>query len=60
MLVPVEDHEKLAEILTYLKENPELRQKMADNGRKKVEAYFSRDSCNEYLLQYYKALGITD
>ena len=60
LLVPVEDTDKLAEILTYLKENPELRQKMADNGRKKVEAYFSRDSCNESLLQYYKALGITD
>ena len=27
---------------------------------KMVEAYFSRDSCNESLLQYYKALGITN
>ena len=58
LLVPVEDHGTLAEALTYLKENPELQQKMGSNARKMVERCFSRDSCNEYLLEYYKTLGI--
>ncbi len=61
LLVPVEDTEQLAQTLIYLKQDPELRQKMGSNARKMVEAYFNRDSCNEYLLQYYKKdLEITD
>lgn len=58
LLVPVENPEKLAEALTCLRENPQLRQQMGDNGRKMVEADFSRDTCNEHLLRYYKSLGI--
>jgi glycosyltransferase involved in cell wall biosynthesis len=55
MLVPAQDSEVLALSIKVLLDNPELRQRMGEAGRKKA-AHFSQDVVIEKTLSRYSAL----
>jgi glycosyltransferase involved in cell wall biosynthesis len=58
LLVPVESPPKLAEALSFLRNNPEIRRKMGQVGRNHVERYFRRNACLKQILDYYWQIGI--
>ena len=57
-LVPPNDPSALAGALEKLLDNPALRQRLGQNGRRRVEANFSDQQINEQTLQVYKHLFI--
>ncbi|MCK4784961.1 MAG: glycosyltransferase, partial [Desulfobacteraceae bacterium] len=58
LLVPVESPPKLAEALSFLRNNPEIRRKMGQAGRNYVERCFGRNACLKQMLDYYCQIGI--
>ena len=58
LLVPVENPTKLAEALSFLRNNPETRRKMGQASRNYVERCFDRDACLKLMLDYYSQIGI--
>ncbi len=54
LLVPPKDSTSLAEALTRLIEDPEMRENMGRAGRARAERMFSRESLGKTLLQIYE------
>lgn len=55
LLVPVSDPSALAAALTHLAEAPELRQKMGEAGRKRVEAHFTLHRMTDKVEALYRS-----
>jgi len=56
ILVPSANPEKLAESISYLLSHPRLRQKLGENGRERVEKYFSLPEMTGRYHQFYSRL----
>jgi glycosyltransferase involved in cell wall biosynthesis len=56
-LVPRRDHRILAESITYLSRNAELRSRLAANGKQHVAANFSADRYTTQLETFYESFG---
>jgi N,N'-diacetylbacillosaminyl-diphospho-undecaprenol alpha-1,3-N-acetylgalactosaminyltransferase len=56
LLVPVQDKVALAEAIRQLAADLELRSRLGQNARKRVEQDFSREKVLESLLEFYRQL----
>ncbi len=56
LLVPVQDEVALAEAIQRLAADLELRSRLGQNARKRVEQKFSREKVLESLLEFYRQL----
>ncbi|MFW8565963.1 glycosyltransferase family 4 protein [Orrella sp. 11846] len=56
LLVPAKDSKALAQAITQLLSNPNLRQQMAKRGRERAENEFSQDRVNRQTIDLYKEL----
>jgi glycosyltransferase involved in cell wall biosynthesis len=56
LLVPVQDEVALAEAMRQLAADLELRSRLGQNARKRVEQEFSREKVLESLLEFYRQL----
>jgi len=58
LLVPVKNPSKLADAFVLLRDNPDLRTRMGQTGRRLVEQHFDRKTCQKQLLDYYSRIGL--
>lgn len=58
LIVPHKDSEKLAEALTELLSNPDLRQAYGQAGRQRIETEYDERFVFERLAEYYQKLGV--
>ena len=56
ILVPNNDHKKLAQAIIMLQEDPPLREKLARNAKKTMEQLFHIDSSNRKLTDLYRTI----
>lgn len=56
LLVPVRDAQALAQALRHLLERPELRRRMGERGRERVEGQFSQERVIAETLDVYESL----
>jgi len=56
LIVPKQDARALARAINLLLNNPELRQKLADNGRRRVLSLFSWEAAAKSMVELYQEL----
>jgi glycosyltransferase involved in cell wall biosynthesis len=59
-LVPVRDARALAAAILRLAQDPDLRARFGEAGRRRVEQYFSLEACVDRYERLYRALGESD
>lgn len=58
IVVPVKDHEVLAEKIIYLYDNPKVREKLGQEGRKFVEEHFELNNCFKTIENKFNEISI--
>jgi glycosyltransferase involved in cell wall biosynthesis len=58
LLFEYNNHEKLAEVLVHILENPLLRHKLAENGRREAEKYYTPRVIKQLEALYREACGL--